>query len=160
MKKFIPGLSVAAALAMLFVSMMSVTTASAVSVKLIDGTQTELFEGNDNRPVLLKFWATWCSTCMKEMPEFIAMYDKHHSAVRFLAVNVATEDPRPGVISAIEKLKLEMPVVYDEKGELQQLFGVTGTPTYVLLDQGGNLLFRSNRHDTLLESEIEAFTRD
>lgn len=32
------------------------------------------------RPVLVVFWATWCPTCRKELPELQKLYERHRAA--------------------------------------------------------------------------------
>ena len=81
------------------------------------------------------------------MPAYIELHETYGERVQFLAVNVAVSDPLERVIEAVESFDLQMPVAYDETGELWDKFDVVGTPAYVLLDRSGNVAFRSYGHN-------------
>lgn len=47
-----------------------------------------------NKPTLITLWATWCAPCLKEMPFFQKMVDKHKGKFQVLAVATSEDDPR------------------------------------------------------------------
>jgi len=93
--------------------------------------------------VLVKFWATSCVTCVKQMPETIANYNEYHGK-GFETVAVAMNyDPPNYVLNFTETRKLPFMVALDTKGELAQAFGnVRLTPTAFLIDKKGNIVKR------------------
>ena len=58
----------------------------------IDGDRVALSELAAERPVYLKFWATWCVACLEEMPEFTEWHAKFGEQIEFIAINVAIND--------------------------------------------------------------------
>lgn len=46
------------------------------------------------KPTLITFWATWCGPCLKEMPYFQKLVDKHKGKFQVLAVATSEDDPR------------------------------------------------------------------
>jgi thiol-disulfide isomerase/thioredoxin len=127
-----------------------------VVARLLDGSTYDVLDAGLEEPVLLKFWATWCVVCLKEMPAYVELYENYGERVRFLAVNVAVSDPRDRVRSAVDQFGLSMPVAYDQSGDLWDRFDIIGTPTYVLLGSDGTVLHRTYGHDDSLESALDS----
>jgi len=93
--------------------------------------------------VLVKFWATSCVTCVKQMPDTIANYNEYNGK-GFETIAVAMSyDPPNYVLNFTETRKLPFMVALDTKGELAQAFGnVRLTPTAFLIDKQGNIVKR------------------
>ena len=93
--------------------------------------------------VLVKFWATSCVTCVKQMPETIAAY-KQYADQGYEAVAVAMDyDPPNFVLNFAETRKLPFPVALDTKGDIARAFGdIRLTPTAFLIDKKGNIIKR------------------
>ena len=88
-------------------------------------------------PVVLNFWATWCTPCKAEMPELEALYRETGggSSFEILAINMR-EAPEP-VASYGEELRLTFPLVVDPDGLLSTSYRVTVLPTTVVIDAQG-----------------------
>ncbi|MFT0545683.1 peroxiredoxin family protein [Allopusillimonas ginsengisoli] len=93
--------------------------------------------------VLVKFWATSCTTCIAQMPGNIARY-KQLSPQGFDTIAVAMQyDPPNYVKNYADTRKLPFPVVIDAQGELAKAFGdVKLTPTAFLIDKQGHIIKR------------------
>ncbi len=93
--------------------------------------------------VLVNFWATDCTTCVKEMPEVVATYNKYHGQ-GFETIAVAMKhDPPNYVLNYTEKNKLPFKVALDPMGDLARAFGeVKLTPTTFIIDKQGKLVMR------------------
>jgi peroxiredoxin len=93
--------------------------------------------------VLVNFWATDCVTCVKEMPEIVATYNKYRSQ-GFETIAVAMRhDPPNYVLGYVEKNKLPFTVALDPMGELAKAFGeVKLTPTTFVIDKQGKVVTR------------------
>ncbi len=126
-----------------------------LSVKLIGGGEFSLRRDTHGKPLLLKFWATWCRACLKQMPDYRQLHEQYGDRVQFLAVNVAVNDPPEQVSAAVREHGLAMPVAYDETGELWNYFNVMGTPMYLLLDAEGATVFSGYHHDERLKQALE-----
>lgn len=99
--------------------------------------------GLRGKVVLVNFWATDCTTCVKEMPEVVATYNKYHGQ-GFETIAVAMKhDPPNYVLNYTEKNKLPFKVALDPLGELARAFGeVKLTPTTFIIDKQGKLVMR------------------
>ena len=93
--------------------------------------------------VLVKFWATSCTTCVAQMPDTIRHYQDLKSK-GFDTIGVAMQyDPPNYVKNFTETRKLPFPVVIDAQGKLAHAFGdVQLTPTAFLIDKQGRLIKR------------------
>jgi thiol-disulfide isomerase/thioredoxin len=96
------------------------------------------FEG---RVVLLNFWATWCSPCIREMPAL----DNLQAALGDRGLSVIAVSIDGGGIEVIppfaKRLGLRhMGLYHDAKGALFRAFGVSGLPTTFLIDRDGGII--------------------
>lgn len=91
--------------------------------------------------MLINFWATSCTTCVKEMPDMIQTYEKYHArGLEFVAVAMSY-DPPNYVINFTETRQLPFIVALDFDGKLSRAFGnIKLTPTTFLIDKQGNII--------------------
>ncbi|RBA24391.1 TlpA disulfide reductase family protein [Herminiimonas fonticola] len=91
--------------------------------------------------VMINFWATSCTTCVKEMPEMIETFKKYHAqGLEFVAVAMAY-DPPNYVLNFVETRKLPFTVVLDTQGGLAKSFGdIQLTPTTLVIDKDGHII--------------------
>lgn len=105
------------------------------SMTLDDGRSITLHDLK-GRPVMINFWATWCGPCRFEMPEIVKTAQSTPE-LAVLAVNV--QEQLPLVQSFAEDFAMELPVVRDEKGAIQNLYQIRGMPTTYFLDKNGTV---------------------
>jgi thiol-disulfide isomerase/thioredoxin len=87
-----------------------------------------------NGPRLLFFWATWCGPCKASLPELLAFAES--KGVEVVAI---TDEPAPKLEEFLGKLGEPFPeiVASDRYRSTFQNYGVSGTPTFVLVDAAG-----------------------
>ena len=93
--------------------------------------------------VMINFWATSCTTCVKEMPQMVETYNKYKmDGLEYIAVAMAY-DPPNYVLNFAETRKLPFTVTLDTQGTLAKSFGdVQLTPTTLVVDKNGHVIKR------------------
>jgi len=113
------------------------------SVTTITGEQIKLSELKGNKPIYLKFWATWCSYCKAEFPHLQSIYDQYGDDIAVVAVNVGINDSIDNITKLYSEKGYNLPTFFDQKGELTSNFGVIGTPHHILIDRDGKIAYRT-----------------
>lgn len=57
------------------------------SLRDLDGQKVRL-ENLRGKVVLINFWTTWCPACLSEMPELIALQNRHHDHLAIIGVSL------------------------------------------------------------------------
>ena len=93
--------------------------------------------------VMVNFWATSCTTCVKEMPQMVETYERYNArGLDFVAVAMSY-DPPNYVLNFTETRKLPFTVALDPQDKLAKAFGdVKLTPTTFLIDKQGKIIKR------------------
>ncbi|MCR8922008.1 redoxin domain-containing protein [Dasania sp. GY-MA-18] len=108
-----------------------------------------------NKPLYLKFWASWCVPCNQQMPHYVEAYNKYGDDIVFLSVNIDVNDDRAAVLAMLEKYGMAMPTLQDSDGRLSQAFDLLGTPLHILLDSRGQLVHQGHKVDALLKQRLD-----
>jgi peroxiredoxin len=95
------------------------------------------------KPVMVTFWSTNCPSCLKEIPDLLALYqDYHPKGFELIAVSMSY-DPPSHVVAMSEAKQLTYPVVMDLDSSYAAAFGhVEFTPSTFLLDPDGRIIAR------------------
>jgi peroxiredoxin len=93
--------------------------------------------------VMVNFWATDCATCVKEMPDMVATYNKFKpQGLEFVAVAMSYDRP-DYVINYTETRQLPFKVALDVDGSAAKAYGnVSMTPTTFVIGKDGKILKR------------------
>lgn len=91
--------------------------------------------------VLVNFWATSCTTCVAEMPDIVATYEKYR-AQGFETLAVAMSyDPPQYVVQFAQSRKLPFKVALDNTGAVARAWGdIKITPTTYLVNKRGEIV--------------------
>jgi thiol-disulfide isomerase/thioredoxin len=90
----------------------------------------------EGRVVLLNFWATWCSSCLREMPLFDQLHREYARAgLTVLGVNIQEDEQT--IRRYGEKLELSFPLILDLDGKITKAYGAIGIPSTYLIGRDG-----------------------
>nr|WP_236650986.1 TlpA disulfide reductase family protein [Aquabacterium fontiphilum] len=108
----------------------------------IDGSKHRLADLT-GRVMVINFWATSCSTCVREMPHIVATHRQFQAqGLETLAVAMQY-DPPAYVMSFARSRELPFRVIMDHTGEFARSFGpVQLTPTTFVVNRRGEIVKR------------------
>ncbi len=107
---------------------------------LLDGSRQTTADMK-GKVTLVNFWATSCTTCVAEMPQIVATYDKYKDK-GYDTIAVAMQyDPPSYVVNFAQTRKLPFKVAIDNTGKVAQAWGdVKLTPTTYIVDKQGQIV--------------------
>lgn len=113
--------------------------------------------------VLVNFWATDCSGCIKEMPQLMTTYNEYRNKGFEIIAVAMPYDPPAQVLNYATQKALPFPVMHDGLAEMTRKFGgINLTPTAFIYDKQGHLVRRTigdldfNALQQLLQKELGA----
>ena len=122
------------------------TTASAAvaaadfTVYDADGNAVTLssFQG---KPTVVNFWASWCSYCKQELPDFQAAYEQYGDRVNFVMVDLTGggNDSAADAQSIISKNGYTFPVYFDNDSSAVSAYGIRSIPVTCFIGTDGSL---------------------
>ena len=102
-------------------------------------------EGIDDhlgKVIIINFWATWCTPCVKEMPSFENLYRRFRSkGLTILAVSL-DKSSSSKVQEFADKYKLSFPVLLDTDGVAEKLYPSFTIPFTYVVDKQGRVVAR------------------
>lgn len=117
-------------------------TSDYVDFTLPDTTgQLHTLSGLRGRWVLVNFWASWCSPCLKEIPDLIRLSHRYPRALRIVGINFEEIDLE-ALKSVVDEFGIDYLVVQAGDSPLVPFEPLKGLPTTFLVDPDGQLVFR------------------
>jgi thiol-disulfide isomerase/thioredoxin len=89
--------------------------------------------------VILNFWATWCTPCLKEMPSLVQMKSKFNSSeMTIISMNTDEDDQSKNLAKAVKKFNIEnvFEVVADTNTKIADSFGISAIPVTLVFKNG------------------------
>jgi peroxiredoxin len=130
------------------------TAAPAVTLADLNGRAVDLGTYLGKRPVLLEYWATWCTVCAELMPRVRAAHEKFGKAVEFIGINVAVNQSVDRVRRYAAAEKPPFRILYDAKGASTRAYGAPTTSYIVIIDRNGKVAYTGVGTDQKFETAL------
>ena len=96
----------------------------------------------DHDAVLINLWTSWCHPCKMEYPYLNEAYEKYGDRVAFIGMTIDSEDTWDILREMKEEYAMAYPVARESvTGILNYLGGSLGTPTTIIVDRFGNIVY-------------------
>jgi peroxiredoxin len=105
--------------------------------KDINKKNIQLFQFKSKKYVLLHFWATWCTPCMKELPA-LKEVSNYYKSKDLQIISIALKSSN--YTETIKKYKMDWIHIYNNLDILNK-YGNMPTPRICLIDKNGKLVY-------------------
>jgi thiol-disulfide isomerase/thioredoxin len=129
-----------------------------------DARIKQLLKPAGGKPLLVNFWATWCSPCREEFPDLVKIDAEFKGKIDFFTVSLDfIEEINTGVPKFLSQMKAEMPTYLLTSADENTLISSIakdwsgGLPFTILYNEKGEITYLRQgkvKHETL-KSEIE-----
>jgi thiol-disulfide isomerase/thioredoxin len=106
--------------------------------------------------VLLDFWATWCASCIDDMPYLQRVYEQYRSnGLEIISLSIDPESQWDKVKKILERERPSWPQVLLGSSEPMRRYGGRALPYTLLIDKNGALI----TNDGLSAKELDELLR-
>ncbi len=128
------------------------------SLRTIEGREIHLKDYRGKKTVHLTFWATWCPSCLMEIPKLKELYKSiGNRPLEILSIDVGLNDSPKRVRQTQEQYQIPYIILFDENGKVSQKYGIIGVPTHIVINQEGKIIGRFNQLPTNPSDYFEQF---
>ena len=113
---------------------------------------------NDDNPIVISFWATWCKPCKKELNTIAEVYEEwqEETGVKLIAISIDDTRSMSKVAPYVNASDWEYEVYLDPNGDLKRAMGVSTVPHTFLLNDKNEIIWQHKGYvdgdeDELLE---------
>lgn len=128
--------------------------APSIVLNRLDGTELDLGRFIGETPVVLHFFAAWCSQCRQQMPSLRAAIDRYGKSVKFVGVAVSASQSLERARRYAAQHEMKHDVVYDAGGTAVERFDVPTTSYVVVVDRTGKVVFTGSGGDLDVVSAV------
>lgn len=114
--------------------------APAFELEELISRELRTLEGLAGQHVLLNFWATWCTPCLREMPSLEQLQQRFKSRdFKVVAISL-DEEGWEQVTPFVDDLKLTFTILLDSENTVSAAYGANALPSTFVLDPQGQVI--------------------
>jgi len=128
-----------------------------INLTNVDGEKINTAElENDGNPIIISFWATWCSPCKRELNTIAEVFDDwvDETGVKLVAVSIDDQRTKSRVKTYVNGVSWDYDVLLDPNGDFKRAMGVNNVPHTFLIDGEGNIVWQHNNYAPGDEDEL------
>jgi peroxiredoxin len=126
-----------------------------IELRTLDGRPARVDEVTHGRPALVSLWATWCEACTREL-DALRRLDEAARSAGAAVIAIAVGEPHAQVASFVQHRGLSYAQLVDERFQLADALGQTRVPATLVLDRGGNVVYRGGAFDETALAALRA----
>ncbi len=111
------------------------------TLETLDGKPAQLSQWIGKSPVVLEFWASWCSNCKALEPEMAKVAKEFARDVKFVGVAVSANQTPERVKRYLQVHALPVEMLYDRTGTAVDAYDVPATSYVVVIDRRGKVVY-------------------
>ena len=130
-------------------------TLPSVKVNTLDGNTINIQEiNNNNNPIIISFWATWCKPCAKELNAISEVYDdwQEETGVKVIAVSIDDSRNAAKVAPFANGKDWPFEIYIDANSDLKRALNVNAIPHTFLLNANKEIVWQ---HTSYLDGDEE-----
>jgi thiol-disulfide isomerase/thioredoxin len=108
------------------------------------------------RPVVVNFFASWCTPCRLEMPDFERLHQQHGDAVQFVGLNLQEDAERARDV--VRSTGVTYAIGLDRDGKIYRGYNGITMPMTVFLDARGATV--KTHGGALTQADLARILRD
>ena len=111
---------------------------------------------NDGKPMIISFWATWCSPCKRELNSYAEHYEdwQDETGVKIVAVTIDDQRSVSRVGPYVNSVEWEYEILLDSNKDFARAMQVINVPHTFLVDGSGNIVWQHNNYSDGDEEEL------
>lgn len=129
------------------------STPGALIIEDLDGNPVDLSQYR-GRPLLVEFWATWCTNCQALQPQMESAYENYHTRIEFLAIAVGVGQSQRSVKRHLVRHPSAYPYLFDRRGTAVRTFLAPTTSFIVVMDENGVVTYTGVGPDQDIEAAV------
>lgn len=116
-----------------------------VNIKTLDGAayNTSQFS-NDGKPIIINFWATWCTNCVKELKAIQEVYSdwQDSTGVKLIAISIDDAKSVDKVKPFVNGKSWDYEIYLDPNRDFSRAMNVVMPPYTYVLDGSGKVVWQ------------------
>lgn len=103
---------------------------------------------NNGKPIIISFWATWCTPCKKELNTINDVYIdwQDETGVKLIAVSVDDQRTASRVRPYVNAHAWDYEILLDKNGDFKRAMGVNNVPFTIVIDGNGIVRYTHNNY--------------
>jgi len=117
----------------------------AVNVKTLDGKTFNTSQlSNNGKPIIISFWAMWCTNCVKELKAIQEVYSEWQDStgVKLIAVSIDDAKSVDKVKPFVNGKNWDFDVYLDQNKDLYRALNINQVPHTFVVDGNGNVVWQ------------------
>lgn len=128
-----------------------------ITIKTLDGqsVQTSVIQ-NDDKPMIISFWATWCKPCNRELDAIKEVYEEwqEETGVKLVAISIDDTKTAARVRPWVDGKDWPYEVYLDQNKDFARAMNVVNVPHTFIINGDGEIVWQHTSYQDGGEEEL------